>query len=73
MIQSQEPQGFEKDTAILAMHGLCKSYYLGGEELRVLRDINRTITRGEYVAFMGRRCPGKSTLPNLMRGLEWST
>lgn len=42
MIQSQEPLGFERDTAILAMPGPRKRYQLGGEELRVLRDINLT-------------------------------
>lgn len=73
MIQSQEPQGFEKDTAILAMHGLCKSYYLGGEELRVLRDINLTITSGEYVAIMGPSGSGKSTLLNLIGCLDRPT
>lgn len=73
MIQSQEPQGFEKETPILAMHGLCKNYQLGGEELRVLRDINLTITSGEYVAIMGPSGSGKSTLLNLIGCLDRPT
>jgi len=65
--------GFDSDTPILVMEQLCKSYYPGAVELRVLRDIELTITRGEYVAIMGPSGSGKSTLLNMIGCLDRPT
>ncbi len=61
------------DAPILAMKSLCKSYQLGSQELRVLRDINLTINAGEYVAIMGPSGSGKSTLLNMIGCLDRPT
>ena len=58
---------------ILVMEQLCKSYYPGAVELRVLRDIELTITSGEYVAIMGPSGSGKSTLLNMIGCLDRPT
>ncbi|MBN2180728.1 MAG: ABC transporter ATP-binding protein [Sedimentisphaerales bacterium] len=58
---------------ILKMEKLCKNYYLGSVELRVLREINLTITSGEYVAIMGPSGSGKSTLLNMIGCLDRPT
>ncbi|OHB62793.1 MAG: ABC transporter, partial [Planctomycetes bacterium RBG_13_62_9] len=50
-----------------------KSYQLGANELRVLRDINLTIAAGEYVAIMGPSGSGKSTLLNMIGCLDRPT
>ena len=60
----------DSDTPILVMEQLCKSYYPGAVELKVLRDIELTITRGEYVAIMGPSGSGKSTLLNMIGCLD---
>jgi putative ABC transport system ATP-binding protein len=65
--------GFESDTPILVMEQLCKNYQLGSVELRVLREIDLTITSGEYVAIMGPSGSGKSTLLNLIGCLDRPT
>ncbi len=64
---------FETDTPILVMEKLCKNYQLGLVELRVLREIDLAITRGEYVAIMGPSGSGKSTLLNLIGCLDRPT
>jgi len=64
---------FEKDTPILVMERLCKSYELGTMELRVLRDIALTINNGDYVAIMGPSGSGKSTLLNMIGCLDRPT
>jgi len=64
---------FKSDTAILAMQQLCKNYQLGTVELRVLREIDLTITNGEYVAIMGPSGSGKSTLLNMIGCLDRPT
>jgi putative ABC transport system ATP-binding protein len=54
---------------VLAIRNLCKSY--GGARPRlVLSDLTLDIARGEYVALMGESGIGKSTLLNLIAGLD---
>jgi putative ABC transport system ATP-binding protein len=73
MIDFSESLDASVDTPILAMKDLCKSYQLGANELRVLRNINLTINAGEYVAIMGPSGSGKSTLLNMIGCLDRPT
>lgn len=73
MIQAGETLDVEKGEPILVMKDLGKSYQLGSHELKVLRDINLTIHRGEYVAIMGPSGSGKSTLLNMIGCLDRPT
>jgi putative ABC transport system ATP-binding protein len=73
MIRFREELEFDAEGPILAMEDLCKSYQLGSNELRVLREINLAIERGEYVAIMGPSGSGKSTLLNMIGCLDRPT
>lgn len=54
---------------MLSIHKLNKTY--GGTRRRnVLRDISLELGRGEYVAIMGESGVGKSTLLNMIAGLD---
>src|ERR1700712_6012008 len=58
---------------IIHLENICKSYYLGKQELQVLKGINIDILKNEYVALMGPSGSGKSTLMNLLGCLDSPT
>ena len=58
---------------IILLEKICKSYYLGNQELPVLKGIDLTIARNEYVALMGPSGSGKSTLMNILGCLDTAT
>jgi lipoprotein-releasing system ATP-binding protein len=56
--------------ALLEARDLHKSYTTGKRQLEVLRGVNFTATRGEFVALRGASGAGKSTLLHLLGGLD---
>lgn len=56
-----------KNTATLELRGISKTY---GNGRQVLSDLSYTLAAGEYVAIMGDSGVGKSTLLNLIAGLD---
>jgi len=58
---------------MIEVNALRKSYILGTQELEVLKGINFTIHKGEYVAIMGPSGSGKSTLMNIIGCLDSPT
>ena len=58
---------------ILKLTDICKDYQQGREPVRVLKNINLTVERGEYLAIMGPSGSGKTTLMNLIGCLDVPT
>ncbi len=58
---------------IISLQDIHKSYFLGKQELPVLKGINLTIRANEYVALMGPSGSGKSTLMNILGCLDTPT
>ena len=58
---------------ILRLENILKSYYLGKQELPVLKGITLNILKNEYVALMGPSGSGKSTLMNILGCLDSPT
>ncbi len=56
-----------KNTPILELHNISKAYANGRQ---VLSDLSYSLAAGEYVAIMGESGVGKSTLLNLIAGLD---
>ncbi len=60
-------------SGVLQASDVCKTYHLGGRELRVLRGVNLELKQGEFVALQGASGSGKSTLLQLLGGLDRPT
>ncbi|MGN6418412.1 MAG: ABC transporter ATP-binding protein [Pseudobacter sp.] len=59
--------------SIIHLEGIRKSYFMGKQELQVLKGINLDILKNEYVALMGPSGSGKSTLMNILGCLDSPT
>ncbi len=59
--------------AILKLTDICKDYQQGKEPVRVLKNINLTVEKGEYLAILGPSGSGKTTLMNLIGCLDVPT
>lgn len=73
MQNNEKENDLNSDSPILLMKKVCKSYYLGSTELKVLRDIDLSINTGDYIAIMGPSGSGKSTLLNMLGCLDKPT
>ncbi|MBS4065787.1 MAG: ABC transporter ATP-binding protein [Chitinophagaceae bacterium] len=60
-------------SAVIELRQLRKSYYLGKQELPVLKGIDLDIMRSDFVALMGPSGSGKSTLMNILGCLDTLT
>ncbi len=54
----------------LELQDIHKSYYLGKEEFPVLKGIDLKFELGEFVSILGESGGGKSTLMNIIGGLD---
>ena len=59
--------------AILELTDICKDYVQGKNPVRVLKNVNLTVEKGEYLAIMGPSGSGKTTLMNLIGCLDVPT
>src|ERR1700748_1021134 len=61
------------NTPIIRLEDIRKSYFMGKQELPVLKGIYLDILKNEYVALMGPSGSGKSTLMNILGCLDSPT
>jgi ABC-type nitrate/sulfonate/bicarbonate transport system ATPase subunit len=55
---------------VLQVQSVSKGYWRGGSYLGVLKDVSLQVTPGEVVAVIGRRLGGKSTLLEIVGGIQ---
>lgn len=55
------------------MTGITKAYWMGDEWQTVLRDVNLTIEKGQFLSVLGPSGSGKSTLMNIIGCLDTPT
>jgi putative ABC transport system ATP-binding protein len=60
-------------TPIIRLEDIRKSYFMGKQELQVLKGVSLDIFKNEYVALMGPSGSGKSTLMNILGCLDSPT
>lgn len=54
----------------IEVKNLNKSYYIGKDEFKVLKDLSITFNYGEFIAIYGESGSGKSTFMNVLGGLD---
>lgn len=55
---------------ILELKNIKKSYFLGKEEFPVLKGLNLSFDKGDFISILGESGGGKSTLMNIIGGLD---
>ncbi|MBT3295957.1 MAG: ABC transporter ATP-binding protein [Verrucomicrobia bacterium] len=58
---------------LVQLRDLEKAYYLGDEEILVLKNIELDVSAGEFISIMGTSGSGKSTLMNIIGFLDNAT
>jgi len=61
------------DSPMIEMRGLVKTYKNTAGEFHVLKSVDLTIKRGEFVSIVGKSGSGKSTLLNMITGIDHPT
>jgi putative ABC transport system ATP-binding protein len=59
--------------SLVEIENLTKVYRKGTQEVPVLRDLDLAVEAGEFLALMGPSCSGKTTLLNLIAGIDRPT
>ncbi len=59
--------------AMIEVENVYKSFQLGNHSVEVLKNINLSVAKGEFISIMGPSGSGKSTLLYLMGGLDQVT
>jgi len=59
--------------AMIDMHGIIKKFKNAAGEFTVLKGVDLTIKRGEFVSIVGKSGSGKSTLLNMITGIDHPT
>lgn len=59
--------------AMIDMHGVVKTFKSAAGEFTVLKGVDLTINRGEFVSIVGKSGSGKSTLLNMITGIDHPT
>lgn len=59
--------------SVIHLEDIRKSYFMGNQELKILKGLNIDILKNEYVALMGPSGSGKSTLMNILGCLDSPT
>lgn len=77
MLQAAEAKGEVTpewtDEILVSMKGIVKQYRVGGEISTVLKGIDLTVRKGEFLAILGPSGSGKSTLMNIIGCLDVPT
>jgi putative ABC transport system ATP-binding protein len=67
---SRNGNGSNNNQPIVSLKNIAKSFPVGNDEVTVLHDISLDIHKGEFVSIVGPSGNGKSTLLNMVTGID---
>jgi len=67
---SKNGNGSNNNQPIVSLKNIAKSFPVGNDEVTVLHDISLDIHKGEFVSIVGPSGNGKSTLLNMVTGID---
>ena len=70
---SSNSHAMSSPEAMIDMHGVVKTFKNAAGQFTVLKGIDLTINRGEFVSIVGKSGSGKSTLLNMITGIDHPT
>ncbi|NDJ52362.1 MAG: ATP-binding cassette domain-containing protein, partial [Chloroflexi bacterium] len=70
MGKEQSRQVANNPPAFIRLEGVSKSYQEGDRTRTVLENADAAVAKGEFVAILGRSGSGKSTMLNLISGID---
>ncbi len=70
VVRKEPKLPLSENDSIIHLDSILKSYFMGRQELQVLKGISLDILKNEYVALMGPSGSGKSTLMNIIGCLD---
>jgi putative ABC transport system ATP-binding protein len=59
--------------SLIEMQNVTKEYYKGNKKITPLHEVSLNVERGEFVSFMGASGSGKTTMLNLIAGIDRPT
>jgi putative ABC transport system ATP-binding protein len=71
IIPNPSPEG--RGESMIEMRGIVKTFKNAAGEFTVLKGLDLTINRGEFVSIVGKSGSGKSTLLNMITGIDHPT
>jgi ABC-type lipoprotein export system ATPase subunit len=71
--RAKDPALSVSDNAAIDLHGVVKRFANAAGEFTILKGVDLTINRGEFVSIVGKSGSGKSTLLNMVTGIDHPT
>ena len=71
--QQKEYTKDERDRAVIEVRELVKNFYVGNQEIKVLKSVSVQVNQGDFLVILGPSGCGKSTLLHILLGLELPT
>jgi putative ABC transport system ATP-binding protein len=62
-----------RENSIIKVQDICKDFYNGRQTIEVLKNINLSFLKGDFVSIMGQSGCGKSTLLYILGGMDTPT